>query len=283
MVAVIAAGDIEQHGVAVFQAARRGADRLHRDAGADIARGAVERARAQAVFTEAGNAQHIFGSGLVEARDAHCAAVEHAGADLAAKPRLADAGAQQHRRDLLDDQLVQLAGAAHAGKLVFALDRAQAGEHIVGALGRKRQVFLQQRQLLQRHRAHGDVSRFGHAGERLRNAAEAAHRADIREKRFPLHAVHGAPHKQHSLIRGHDKRAVRHGAGQIIQVDLIVQNHHGPCRIAFGHGAAQTVQAGRQLIGRNRGMGHCYRPPVVIFCGFSLFYHRFYRRAMHAH
>ena len=127
MVTAIAAGDIEQDGVPIMQAALGRADRFHSDTGADIAGRAIQRAGAQTVFTEAGNAQHILGHGLVKARDAHGAAIKHICADFTAKPRLADTVTQQHRSDFFDDQLVQLTGAAHTGQLIFALDRTQAG------------------------------------------------------------------------------------------------------------------------------------------------------------
>ena len=245
VIAGIAAGNVEQHGIALTQAALGRADRLHGNAGADAARGAVKRGSAQAVLAEARDAEHILGRRLVVARDAHRAAVEHEGADLAAQARFADAVSQQRGRNLLDHRLVQLARAAHAGEFVFAFDCAQRAQHIVRRLRRERQVLAQHGELLQCHGAGCHIDGLRNIGKGFADGAEAAHRLDFREQRLLHRAVKRAAHKQDGLLRGDDERTLLHGAGEIIKVDLIVEQQHGPVGIALGHGAAQSIDTGR--------------------------------------
>ena len=203
VIAVHAARDIQQYDIAFAQAALGRADGLHGDAGADRAGGAVECCGAQTVFAEAGNAQHILGRGLVEAGDAHGATVEHRGADLAAKARLADTGAQQGRRDLFDDLLVQASGLAHAVQLVLALYRAQLRKHIVRGFWRKREDICSAWPAFAASWCGLPHKRFPvYAGKGFRNAAEAAERADIIKQRFLSCAVIGATHEQKRLYQG---------------------------------------------------------------------------------
>ena len=125
MVAAPAARNIQQDGVAFVQRALGRADGLHCGRGADTAGGAVQCGGTQAVFTEAGNTEHVLGCRLIVARDTHAAAVHDGGADLAAQACFADAFAQECRSKFLDDIAVQFAGFAHTVKLIRALDRAQ--------------------------------------------------------------------------------------------------------------------------------------------------------------
>ena len=84
MVAAQAARNVQQDGVAFVQLALGRADGLHCGRGADTAGGTVQRGGTQAVFAEAGNAEHVLSCRLIVARDTHAAAVHDGGADLTA-------------------------------------------------------------------------------------------------------------------------------------------------------------------------------------------------------
>ena len=51
-----------------------------------------------------------------------------------------------------------------------------------------------------------------------------------------------AADEQRSLIGCHDKCAILHGAGEVVHVERVVEQKHGPRRVLLGHGTAQTVE-----------------------------------------
>ena len=266
VVAAPAARNIEQNRVAAAQQALGRTDRLHGDAGADCAGRAVKRRRKQAVFAEAGKAEHILRRRLIVARNAHRAVIEHRGADFRAQTRLAQTGTQQRGRDCFEHLRVDFAGVAHAVELVFTLDRAQSAQNAVDGGRGERQVFLEHGELLERHGSRRDIDGFWDFGEGRCDTAEAAERTNVREARVADRAFVGMAHEKHRLVGRDDERTLLHGAGEVIQVDFIVEQNHLPVGMSGRHDAAQLVQPRGQLGRRYSSMWHGYPSDYSIYC-----------------
>ena len=256
VIAAPAARNVEQHGIAAAKQALGRTDGLHGDAGADRAGGAVERRRHQAVLTVACKAEHILGRRLIVTGDAHRAVVKHGGADFRTQTGLAQAGAQERRRNSFENLCVDFSGVPHAFQLVGTLDGAQTAQNTVDGGRSERKILLEHGKLLQRHRPRRDVNRFRDMRKGGCNAAEAAKRTDVGKAGVAHGAFIGMAHEKGRLIGRDDERALLHRAGKIIQVDLAVEQNHPPVGVGGGYRAAQVFQTRGELGRRNSGMWH---------------------------